>query len=154
MIYFIQSPHDKRIKIGMSENPNLRIRDLQTGSSSKESHVPLLVLPGGRKRESELHSVFKKFRSHGEWFNPVPEILDYIKQETQEEFKYCRVCGKLYLSTPDKIDIQAHSKAHKIIRIGGYPYSIREFMKEMAWAFLANETPTVEISTQLSWEKF
>lgn len=152
MIYFIQSPSDKNIKIGFSNNPYVRLRQLQTGSSSINQHNLLLVLPGGRKRESDLHRVFRNYHSHREWFYPDQEILNYIKFETKGEFIECRVCGGKYLSSPLEQDIFAHCKLHIAIRLGAYPYHIREFMKTVAWQILGNIGPTVEINAQYNLE--
>jgi hypothetical protein len=148
MIYFIQATSDNRIKIGMSDNPTIRLRQLQTGSSSQKPYTILTVLPGGRRREKELHKKFKEYHSHREWFNPASEILEFIAQETHQEIKVCRVCGAFHLSRPEESDIREHSKMHKSIRMGGYPYNIREFMKEMAWAILYSDEPTVKISSR------
>ena len=147
MIYFIQSQSDKRIKIGKADDPTTRLRQLRTGSSSKEPYIILAVLPGGSKRESDLKNQFKEFRSHGEWFEPAPEILDFIDKEVYSKgaLKFCRVCGMLHLAAPEESDIKEHSRLHKAIRQGAYPYDIREFMKQMAWAMLGSDKPSVQI---------
>jgi len=147
MIYFIHATNDDRIKIGVSDNPVARLRQLRTGASSQKPYIMRAVLPGGRKREREFHELFHKYHSHGEWYNPGDELQDFIRHETKGEFKFCRVCGKFYLSTPDESDIIGHCKLHRAIRDGAYPYEIREFMKQMAWLKLGNDKPTVEIST-------
>jgi hypothetical protein len=152
MIYFIQNPSDQKIKIGYSSNPNIRKRQLQTGSSSNISHKLLLVLPGGRKREKDLHQNFYNYHSHNEWFEPTQEIFDFIKLQTIDEFIECRVCGGKYLSSPMEPDIKEHCKLHKTIRLGAYPYHIREFMKTVAWQILGSEGPTVEINAQYNLE--
>ena len=150
MIYFIQSANDNRIKIGMSDNPVTRLRQLQTGASSQKPYTILAVVPVGRRRESELHKQFKEYHSHREWFNSAPEILKFIEQETRQEIKKCRICGAFYLSRPDESDIRHHSKVHKSIRMGAYPYGVREFMKEMAWAVIYSKESTVKISSRRS----
>jgi hypothetical protein len=35
-------------------------------------------MPGTRKLEAEIHTLFKAHRHHGEWFRDCPEIRDYI----------------------------------------------------------------------------
>jgi len=148
MIYFIQSTGDKRIKIGHSDNPVKRLHQLRTGASSPEPYVILAVLSGGVKREKLIKAKFKKYRSHGEWFNPAPELMQFIEEHTNSssQFAQCRVCGKWHLSKPDESDIKGHTQIHKAIRQGAFPYEIREFMKGVAWAILGSDGPTVEIS--------
>jgi len=81
-IYFIQEGLQGNIKIGISQNPNERIKQLQTGSSTPLR--TLLVKEGTQKDEEGLHKKFKKFQLKGEWFNPSEEILIFIDQEIDE----------------------------------------------------------------------
>lgn len=61
-----------RIKIGFSDQPNNRMREIQTGCP-----YPLLLLctqefdteNAARAREKELHNKFEQRRAHGEWFH-------------------------------------------------------------------------------------
>lgn len=78
MIYFIQDSLTFRIKIGFTGKDNVkeRLAELQTGSSSLL--YLLAARPGSKVTESELHREFAKYRSQGEWFNPGPELLNYI----------------------------------------------------------------------------
>lgn len=64
MIYFIQSK--QYVKIGFSDNPESRLRDLQTGSPHKLKL--LATMPGCYQTETELHKVFADRRINGEWF--------------------------------------------------------------------------------------
>jgi hypothetical protein len=148
MIYFLQSPSDGNIKIGVSDNPYSRLRQLQTGSSSKGHFCILLAMPGGKKREKDLHILFEKYHIVREWFFPSEEIMNFITQETLEEIKECRICGGNYLTQPNKNDIVEHSSLHKLIRMGAYPYQVREFMKEVSWQILCSETPKIEIEAK------
>lgn len=79
MIYFIQDAGTYRIKIGYTgkDDPQVRLKELQTGSAT------LLYLLGTRagtlQTEKELHEQFAKHSvAQGEWFNPAPELLQYI----------------------------------------------------------------------------
>ena len=66
-VYLIGSPVIRPVKIGVSNEPEARLEDLQTGSP-----VPLHLLwktPGGQALESALHAYFEPYRSHGEWFD-------------------------------------------------------------------------------------
>jgi integrase len=76
--YFIQSLDGGLIKIGYTEQePETRLMNLQTGSPQKLQIIGLTV----GNRERELHSIFKHLWSHGEWFHPANELLDYIREE-------------------------------------------------------------------------
>ena len=66
-VYLIGSPVIRPVKIGVSNEPEARLEDLQTGSP-----VPLHLLwktPGGQALESALHAYFEPYRTHGEWFD-------------------------------------------------------------------------------------
>ena len=69
MIYFIKA--QKKIKIG----------------TPYELEV-LLIIDGDKDKESELHTLFKKFRGSGEWFDYVPEIEDFIKKNKELDRKH------------------------------------------------------------------
>lgn len=58
------------IKIGYSTNVEKRMESIFGD--------PLMVVPGGRELEKELHELFSYCRQEGEWFAPDPEILAYI----------------------------------------------------------------------------
>lgn len=81
-IYFIQIENsDGFIKVGLARFPAARLAALQTGNPYK------LKLLGVVSRvteafETRLHTHFQQFKVRGEWFKPVPELLDFIKQET------------------------------------------------------------------------
>jgi len=137
MIYIIQDASNKRIKIGKSDNPIRRIRRFRTGSSNPDGFDILAILPGGARREKELHERFIKFHSHGEWFEPSDEIIEFIHENTTGNFKFCRICGALHLAQPNIQDIRDHSKRHVDMRKGMFPYNTRELMKSMARASLS-----------------
>lgn len=71
-IYFAQGVHGGLIKIGRSQEPPERLKQLQNGAEQ-----PLQILriePCPKGREKELHKKFAKYREHGEWFRPVKAI--------------------------------------------------------------------------------
>jgi len=55
------------VKIGISFNPNYRLKVLQIGSS-RELYL-LASFPGGEKEETILHGLFREKHVRGEWFN-------------------------------------------------------------------------------------
>ena len=76
--YFIQSEDGGPIKIGFTtKEPEHRLCQLQTGSPTKLRIVGLLPVD----REKDLHKKFANHHSHGEWFNPVRQIIEFIERE-------------------------------------------------------------------------
>ena len=66
MIYFIQVENNGPFKIGTAKHPEQRLKDLQIGNHKVLRLIA--VIPG----ESHLER-------NGEWFNPTPQVLDYIQ---------------------------------------------------------------------------
>jgi hypothetical protein len=77
VIYFLQAGEGGAIKIGYC-------RDLAARMSSIQTHCPekLIVLGvtgGSKETETAMHDRFAEFKRRGEWFDPVPEILEFTK---------------------------------------------------------------------------
>jgi len=77
-VYFIQGVAGGLIKIGWATKPEVRLAGMQ-------SHCPvrlriLLTIHGTGKDERELHKRFAGARRHGEWFEPVEELLGCIER--------------------------------------------------------------------------
>ena len=81
MIYFAQDSGDFSIKIGYTSKPepDARLPGLQTGNPRRL--VVLATMPGEMADEEALHERFASARLHGEWFRPVPELLQFILAE-------------------------------------------------------------------------
>jgi len=81
--YFIQAGDSDTgsIKIGYSayDTPHARLPQLQTANA--ETLFILGWMPGGAKKERELHEQFKHLRiGAGEWFKPGRDLLEYIEK--------------------------------------------------------------------------
>jgi hypothetical protein len=75
-VYFIEAIGLNRIKIGVSDNPKKRLKQLATSSP-----VPLLlkgITSGGHGAEKYLHRRFEHLRLNKEWFHASNELIDYI----------------------------------------------------------------------------
>lgn len=70
-VYFCR--FDSRIKIGFSTQIDIRMSVLQPDEL-------LTFAPGSRADESRLHRRFEYARVRGEWFEPVPELIEYIER--------------------------------------------------------------------------
>lgn len=79
MIYFIQSQNGS-IKIGYTDrDPQIRLKELQTGNPEKLELIA--VSNGSRYQERKIHKTLKKWRCKGgtEWYEPIELLLEYIK---------------------------------------------------------------------------
>lgn len=95
-VYFIQAGADGPIKIGVADDPEKRLNELQIGN-----HAELFLRarrPGGLELERELHARFWNTRVRGEWFADTPGLDDAITEalhfETLEAIHgaLCPVC--------------------------------------------------------------
>lgn len=67
-IYVIQEEVSKAFKIGISKNPEARLKQLQTGNSSKLSLIYTTKAESRFQDELELHKLFEEYKLQGEWF--------------------------------------------------------------------------------------
>lgn len=73
-VYFIGN--GDKVKIGISVSPQARLKDMEV---SNHGELKLLAtIPGGRKRERELHRRFMQYHIRGEWFELVTPIKKFI----------------------------------------------------------------------------
>jgi len=75
-VYFIRSGDQGPIKIGVSCNPQERLRSLQYGRTDILHLVG--VMPGGIAQERVLHKKFYHSRLGEEWFRPTDDVLEAI----------------------------------------------------------------------------
>jgi len=81
-IYFIQNEKG-RIKIGAAVNPETRLKELLTSSDEKLTLIG--TKPGGSSEERKIHQKFSHAHVVREWFEPVPELLEYIRDENRKK---------------------------------------------------------------------
>lgn len=83
LVYCIQAVNGGPIKIGASENPDKRLKELQTGHP--HSLAIIGTFPGGYRLEGQLHRYFADERTYGEWFDvSLPEIEAVIEHLSTE----------------------------------------------------------------------
>ncbi|HYV34754.1 MAG TPA: GIY-YIG nuclease family protein [Gemmataceae bacterium] len=82
-IYFVEAVGQDRIKIGKADDPEARVRQLQTGSAV-ELRL-LAVMTAQPSQEAELHTAFAKERCQGEWFRATEELRGYIARFAGEQ---------------------------------------------------------------------
>jgi hypothetical protein len=93
--YFIAEPDGGPIKIGRSKTLKIRKKCLQSGNWRK-----LLLIATSDEAEKALHTRFKKYRIYREWFAPAPEILYFIKNETDLTVDFTKYYANIY-AIPD-----------------------------------------------------
>jgi hypothetical protein len=71
-------------KIGISKEPQKRLKQLQTASPAKLSIVKTYKVPSkvARKLEQQLHHMFwqSRVRCNGEWFEMSPDHIQLIEE--------------------------------------------------------------------------
>ncbi len=71
-LYVIRARNTDLLKIGVSKDPGVRRRGVQTGSPYKvDVSLVFNTLKNATKLETELHERFKKRRMQGEWFQGI-----------------------------------------------------------------------------------
>jgi len=95
MIYFIRNIVSGNIKIGFSDTPKKRLKDLQTGSHDKL--LLIKTIPGDRELEAQFHQQFSHCRLDGEWFSPTDELVEFIKGQDRKA-----LAGKFFHSFKEK----------------------------------------------------
>lgn len=102
-VYIMQSGEKKNapIKIGMSQDPNRRVSDLQTGNPFLISLKGMIPFPTRREAldfERYLHSTVGGFEYYGEWFNPkrldLKKAVGIWNHKSPSKAKYKNVSGK------------------------------------------------------------
>jgi predicted GIY-YIG superfamily endonuclease len=68
-VYAIREEDTGNIKLGISRNPEARLKQLQTGNSSKLTLVGYREAKNKFKDEKALHQRNEALRIHGEWFS-------------------------------------------------------------------------------------
>lgn len=78
-VYFIQNEKG-RIKIGFSNDPEKRLKELQTATDEELKIIG--IKPGGLSEEKRIQKIFEFAHVRREWFDPVSELLNFVKVET------------------------------------------------------------------------
>jgi hypothetical protein len=82
--YFIQAGPDGPVKIGIADDVEKRLKELQTGCP----HDLRIIGRIKGNVESRLHEIFDQFRLRGEWFSPDIRLMAFIVEHAES-------CGKV-----------------------------------------------------------
>ena len=78
-MYAIQAGDDGPVKLGITQDPAQRIKTLQTANPHElRGLAAWRILP---EEEKAIHQQFAHARIRGEWFQPVPDLLDFVLWE-------------------------------------------------------------------------
>lgn len=81
-VYFIQAPCNGLLKIGITDShPSGRLSSLRKGSPVPLE--PLGFIRGDRAIEHAVHVRFWRARTHGEWFQPTDELMEFVRGFTR-----------------------------------------------------------------------
>lgn len=78
-VYMVQAGVGGPVKIGVTRR-NIKVRLTALRNGSAEELRLLGLFEGGRELESELHRRFAAARLCGEWFKPIPELLELASE--------------------------------------------------------------------------
>lgn len=77
-VYFIVDESNQLVKIGYSQAPEQRLKQICTANSGKL--VLAKVLRGDQKIERKYHKLFARYKIRREWFELSPEILEFLSR--------------------------------------------------------------------------
>lgn len=75
------------IKIGVSDNPERRIKDLQTGNPYEIKLLLAIDDYDAYGLENQFHKYFKNINSIGEWFEVDENVKYFVKYLKIREYK-------------------------------------------------------------------
>lgn len=78
-LYLIHDIDLDKLKIGRSNNPKSRLKQLQIATSNKLEL--LFVIKDKGYLEAQIHAFFKSINTNSEWFENDGQIIKYFKEE-------------------------------------------------------------------------
>jgi len=151
-VYFIQVANEDILKIGKSLKPNKRFNSLNTSTHNSLELEWLIEYDEKEENlERDLHKLFSKYRSKGEWFNismeDVFDILDNngygnrlikydsiecIDEDNQGNIQ-CIVCNKYFMF---QCRLKRHHSRNKkckdvTVKITNYINTINDFTENL-----------------------
>lgn len=85
-VYFVLSPGEEAIKIGVAVDPFERLATLQQGNPCElELCGCICGDPHPRSLEASLHARFAHARIRGEWFECTADLVDYMDEHCNHE---------------------------------------------------------------------
>lgn len=89
-VYILYAPEVNHYKIGQSDDPKLRAKNLEIASPVVLELLWWGLCPGGTEKQMHVHFAVKQVR--GEWFeNLTNEDIKFIKQQVKEDGQKSKV---------------------------------------------------------------
>jgi len=80
-VYLIRAQENGMYKIGVSKDPKVRIKQLQTGSNEDLVIIESFLSKYPHKVETSLHNKFAPTKKRGEWFSlGIEEEVEFISE--------------------------------------------------------------------------
>lgn len=79
-IYITGSTETNIFKIGLSSNPEQRVKNINGSSNQKNDYQKIYEVHNMNLSEKSLHLKFKEQRLNGEWFKLTQEDLEWIEE--------------------------------------------------------------------------
>ena len=98
---YCKNPLNETIKIGVAQDVEKRIKQLQTGAGIElELIYQSLICSNAFSIEKDIHIEFEQYRTFGEWFKVNPEkVINFLENKTfvlKSEFsKYLSLAEQL-----------------------------------------------------------
>lgn len=80
-IYLISDKKTYYYKIGVSKNPETRLKQLQTGNQSKLTLNKKVLCENYNEVEQSLHNKYSMFRINGEWFELTDDDVNSFEDD-------------------------------------------------------------------------
>ena len=82
-IYVIKNPLNETVKIGVAQDVDKRIKQLQTGAGIElELIYKSMICSNAFAIEKDVHKYFEEYRTFGEWFKINPEVVvDFLEKQ-------------------------------------------------------------------------
>lgn len=99
-IYLIQSLEDGYYKIGVSKNPNKRVKQLQTGNSSELKLIETYQSKHANIVEKTIHRQLEHCKKEGEWFDmSLPDALSFKMQceRVEKNIIFLKKSGNVFI---------------------------------------------------------
>ena len=138
-VYLIQSGNKPKspIKIGMSDNPEKRIKQLQTGNPVQLRLVLSIKCKsraGAFKLESDMHNLLHKMNIINEWYSVVRSNVYKALNELANNNKHGKIVNGVGLfsemSEEDKINQKAEKRLYQLIDFGKKEANLIRKLKE------------------------
>lgn len=106
-IYVVKNPLNETVKIGVAQDVDKRIKQLQTGAGIElELIYKSMICSNAFAIEKDVHKYFEEYRTFGEWFKINPEVvINFLEKQDfilkSEYMKYLQydlddMCNKIY----------------------------------------------------------